>query len=80
MGKQEGAAPPALQPQPPEEQLSRAQQTSGCRDVACVQGPHLPLPRGNKHFMEALSPDVKLVSKAKENPEMYLSAWPGLRA
>lgn len=38
-----------------------------------MQGPHLPLPKGNKHFMEALSPDVKLDSKAKENPEMYLS-------
>lgn len=48
--------------------------------MARVQGPHLLLPKGNKHFMEALSPDVKLDSKAKENPEMYLSAWPGLRA
>lgn len=45
-----------------------------------MRGPHLPLPTGNERFMEAFSPDVKLVSKAKESPEIYLFAWPGLRA
>lgn len=34
-----------------------------------TQGLHLSLPKGNKYLMEVFSPDVKLVSKAKWNPE-----------